>query len=310
MSTLKSLPEEKVHLQKNEEQLLSVLFANCNRILHDENYHGDKSITFRDLHTNESYRLEARELSLRHLEEIVKNTIKVEENGDYLMAYLRLLYPDKQFTFSLYGDNAKHIVCELQAELLGTCVVGVAKPNGGAVYLLARQLPLGFEEALINRDMDFYGSRKSYRDYAGYILEVLCSKKNLAPTAETAATTDYEEVHRPTKEELFNARTKPVVTNVKKIREKFLLATDSEREVPVFHRKPADVIDISKIERDVRENICLFYWPAQQFFDCHPLDLTLEELIAIYQHDIFIAYNEQSFYKYETVIRIAHGMKP
>lgn len=49
---------------------------------------------------------------------------------------------------------------------------------------------------------------------------------------------------------------------------------------------------------------------AQQFFDCHPLDLTLEELIGIYQHDIFIAYNEQSFYKYETVIRIAHGMKP
>lgn len=265
MSTLKSLPEEKAHLQKKEEQLLSVIFAKSNRILHDENYYGDKIITVRDLHTNKCYRLEARELSLRHLEEIVKNTIKVEENGDYLMAYLRLLYPDKQFTFSLYGDNPPRIINEYRAERLGTCIVGIAEPDGKVNYLLARQLPLGFEEALINRDMDFYGSRKSYMDYARYILEVLCSEKNLAPTAETAATTDYEEVYRPTKEEIFNARIQPEVTNVKKIRENFLLATDSEREVPVFHRKPADVIDISKIKRDVCENVCLFYWRHSSF---------------------------------------------
>lgn len=309
MSTFNTLSET---AKTREEQLIEAMTEKRNPILHDGYYRGDTPIIFRDLLTNQLHRLNANQLTFRHLEEIAKNTVKVEKNGDSLIDYLRQLYPGREFTFSLYGDNAEHIVCELQAKRLGTCVVGIAEPDGSVNFLLARQLPLGFEEDLINENRAFYGSRKSYIDYTNYIIEVLCSEKNLDPETENAETTatDYEAAPIPVREEIFKKRTQPVVTNVNKICDKFPLAVDSWREVPDFHRKPADVIDISKVERDVCENVRLFYWPAQNFFECHPLDLTLEELIGIYQGSIFIAYNEQSFYKYETLIRTAHGMKP
>ncbi len=116
----------------------------------------------------------------------------------------------------------------------------------------------------------------------------------------------------PTKEEIFKTRNKPVVINhSKKLTEFFPMATiEAGHVAPYTHHKPASVIDISKLERNIYEKVHFFYCPMQSFFECHPLDLTLEELIAIYQGDMFITYNEEYFHKYETVIRIAHGMKP
>ncbi|MBQ8931464.1 MAG: hypothetical protein IJ045_03425 [Ruminiclostridium sp.] len=313
MSTLTFSPEAKEQFTTSEEKLLNAIFTKRDPILQDEDYFGDKRIIFRDLLTNELYRLEARELSFRHLEEIVKNTIKVEENGDYLVAYLRQLYPDKQFTFSLYGDNAKHIVCELQAERLGTCIVGITKSDGSTDYLLARQLPLGFEEALINGDMNFYGSKKSYIDYVDFLLKLLCSKKNLNSTVEPAATTDCEESPVPTKEEIFNKRTQPVICrNTDKIFEVFpMVYDDGEYINPLtVYRKPAPTIDLTKLERKPCEMVRFFWTGGARFFRRHPLDLLREELIELYLGRIVIIDNEEAFYKYETLIRIAHGMQP
>ncbi len=178
MATLTFSPEAKTQLPSREEELLEELFGNPRRIEHDEHYCGDMLISFTDTLTGQSYTMKANEISWRHLEEFTKNTLVATYKAEYLTAYLRQLYPDKEFTCSLYGDNEEHIICELQAERLGTSLVGIARKDGSNEALFARQLPLGFEEDLINEEVDFYGSNKSYMDYTNYMLEILCSKKN------------------------------------------------------------------------------------------------------------------------------------
>lgn len=117
----------------------------------------------------------------------------------------------------------------------------------------------------------------------------------------------------PTIPEIINARTEPkICKDTDKIYKIFPWARDIGEFVDprTICRKPAPTIDLTKLERKPNEIVRFFWIMGATFFDRHPLDLLREELIDIYQGGRVIVANEASFYKYETLIRIAHGMIP
>ena len=112
---------------------------------------------------------------------------------------------------------------------------------------------------------------------------------------------------------VINERTEPVICrDTDKIFKVFPMVYDDGEYINphAVYRKPAPTIDLTKLERKPNEMVRFFWTMGARFFRRHPLDLLREELIELYLGRIVIIDNEEAFYKYETLIRIAHGMQP
>lgn len=116
----------------------------------------------------------------------------------------------------------------------------------------------------------------------------------------------------PSPEEINERRYEVQVTRMEKVREVFPQAAIDffPPEMPSYHKPVNKFIHLDERERYFFEEVTLFYMVFMRFITKNILDFTYEDLVALYQHTAYITYGEETFYKYETILRIAHGMKP
>lgn len=80
---------------------------------------------------------------------------------------------------------------------------------------------------------------------------------------------------------------------------------------PMFTKlRPKNIVALDKLSRPRSEYIQMIYVHSQTVVERHPLDITYEELIGIYMQGVVIIYNEEAFFKYETILRIMYDMVP